>query len=70
MRSNPATNCGTGCTPAFCVGRTLRRVSVIKLILMDYRQYEEWSENARLARMVYLKGGVTAEEFLRKIDVT
>lgn len=26
------------------------------LIPMDYGQYEAWSENARLARMEYLKG--------------
>ena len=28
-----------------------------KLIPMDYGQYDAWSENARLARMEYLKGG-------------
>ena len=33
-----------------------------KLIPMDYGQYEGWSENARLARMEYLKGKLTAEE--------
>ena len=40
-----------------------------KLIPMDYEQYEAWSENARLARMEYLKGKLTAE-FLRQIDTT
>ena len=39
-----------------------------KLIPMDYDQYTEWSENARLARMEYLKGKLTTEEFLRRID--
>ena len=29
---------------------------------MEYDQYEAWSENARLARMEYLKGELTAEE--------
>lgn len=41
-----------------------------RLIPMDYSQYEAWSENARLARMAYLRGELTAEEFLRKIDTT
>lgn len=41
-----------------------------KLIPMDYGQYEAWSENARLARMEYLRGNLTAEEFLRRIDTT
>lgn len=41
-----------------------------KLIPMDYGQYEVWSENARLARMEYLRGELTTEEFLRKIDTT
>ncbi len=41
-----------------------------KLIPMDYEQYEAWSENARLAGMEYLKGKLTAEEFLRRIDTT
>ena len=41
-----------------------------KLIPMDYEQYEVWSENARLARMEYLKGKLAAEEFLRRIDTT
>ena len=40
------------------------------LIPMDYGQYEAWSENARLARMEYLKRRLTAEEFLRRIDTT
>ncbi len=40
------------------------------LIPMDYDQYTAWSENARLARMKYLDGKLTAEEFLRKIDTT
>ena len=38
------------------------------LIGMDYDQYEAWSENARLARIDYLSGKLTAEAFLRKID--
>ena len=37
---------------------------------MDYDQYTAWSENARLVRMEYLKGKLTAEEFLRRIDTT
>ena len=41
-----------------------------KLISMEYDQYEAWSENDRLARMEYLKGELTAEEFLRRIDMT
>lgn len=41
-----------------------------KLIPMDYEQYEQWSENARLAREEYVQGTLTAEEFLRKIDTT
>lgn len=41
-----------------------------KLIPMDYGQYEAWSENACLARMEYLRGELTTEEFLRKIDTT
>lgn len=40
------------------------------MIPMDHGQYETWSENARLARMEYLKGQLTAEEFLRRIDTT
>ena len=40
------------------------------LIPMDYDQYTAWSENARLARMEYLDGKLTAEEFLRQIDMT
>ena len=40
------------------------------LIPMDYDQYDAWSENARLARIEYLKGKLTAEEFLRRVDVT
>lgn len=39
------------------------------LIPMDYMQYVYWSENARLARIDYLNGKLTAEEFLRKIDI-
>lgn len=31
---------------------------------------EDWSENARLARMEYLKGKLAAEEFLRRVDST
>ena len=40
------------------------------LIPMDYDQYTAWSENARLARMEYLDGKLTAGEFLRRIDTT
>lgn len=39
------------------------------LISMDYLQYSDWSENARLARNDYLEGKLTSEEFLQKIDV-
>lgn len=41
-----------------------------KLISMDYEQYDQWSENARSAREAYVRGALTAEEFLRKIDTT
>ena len=40
------------------------------LMPMDYEQYDQWSENARLAREDYVQGKLTAEEFLRKIDTT
>ena len=40
------------------------------LIPIDYGQYDQWSENARLAREGYVQGKLTAEEFLRKIDTT
>ena len=40
------------------------------LIPMEYDKYDAWSENARLARMEYLRGRLTAEEFLRRIDTT
>ena len=40
------------------------------LIPMDYDEYTEWSENARLARIEYLNGKLTAEQFLRRIDTT
>lgn len=40
------------------------------MISMDYDQYTERSENAYLARMEYLDGKLTAEEFLRRIDTT
>ena len=40
------------------------------LIPMDCDQYTAWSENARLARMEYLSGKLTAEKFLRRIDTT
>ena len=40
------------------------------MIPMDYGQYDAWSENARLARMEYLKGKLAAEEFLQRIDTT
>ena len=38
------------------------------LIPMDCDQYTAWSENARLARMAYLDGKLTSEDFLRRID--
>ena len=41
-----------------------------RLIPMEDDQYTAWSENARLARMEYLNGKLTAEEFLRRIDTT
>ena len=40
------------------------------LLPMDCGQYDQWSENARLAREEYVQGTLTAEEFLRKIDTT
>ena len=40
------------------------------LLPMDYGQYDQWSENARLAREEYVQGKLTAGEFLRKIDTT
>ena len=40
------------------------------LMHMDYEQYDQWSENARLAREEYVQGKLTAEEFLRKINIT
>ena len=40
------------------------------LIPVDYDQYNTWSENARLARIEYLEGKLTAEEFLHRIDMT
>jgi len=41
-----------------------------KLIPMDLKQYDAWSENAWLARMEYLDGKLTAEKFFRRIDTT
>jgi len=41
-----------------------------KLIPMVLEQYDTLSENARLVRMEYLDGKLTAEEFLRRIDTT
>jgi len=41
-----------------------------RLIPMEDDQYATWSENARLARMEYLDGKLTAEEFVRRIDTT
>ncbi len=41
-----------------------------RLIPMSYDQFDVWSENARLARMEYLRGELNAEAFLRKIDIT
>ena len=40
------------------------------LIPLDHDQYYAWSENARLARIEYLEGKLTAEEFLCRIDMT
>lgn len=39
-----------------------------RLFPMDYDQFEAWSENARLARIEYLDGKLTGEEFLMRID--
>lgn len=41
-----------------------------RLIPMDYEQFDVWDKNARLARMEYLRGELSAEAFLRKIDIT
>ena len=41
-----------------------------RLIPMEDNEYIAWSENARLARMEYLDGKLTAEDFLRRIDTT
>ena len=38
------------------------------LLPMDHDQYDAWSENARLARIEYVAGKLTSEEFLRRID--
>ncbi|WP_428227792.1 hypothetical protein [Flintibacter sp.] len=38
------------------------------LLPIDYGQYDQWNESARLAREEYVRGNLTAEEFLRKID--
>ena len=38
------------------------------LLPMDHDQYNAWSENARLARIEYVAGNLTSEEFLRRID--
>ena len=46
----------------------IRLVAHGDLLLLHYMQYEDWSENARLARIDYLNGKLTAKEFLRKID--
>ena len=40
------------------------------LLPMDHDQYNAWSENARLARIEYVAGKLTSEEFLRRIDTT
>lgn len=40
------------------------------LLPMDYGQYDQWSENARLAQKEYVQGNLTIEEFLWKIDTT
>ena len=37
---------------------------------MDYEQYDQCSENARLTLEEYVQGKLTIEEFLRKIDTT
>lgn len=49
---------------------TAIKVERNRLIPVDYDQYTTWSENARLARIKYLEGELTAEEFLRRIDMT
>ena len=38
------------------------------LLPMDHDQYNAWSENARLARIEYVAGKLTSEEFLRRND--
>lgn len=40
-----------------------------RLIHMDYAEYEAWLQMANAARKNYLQGKLTAEQFLRKIDV-
>ena len=37
---------------------------------MEDNEYIAWSENARLARVEYLDGNLTAKDFLRRIDMT
>ena len=39
------------------------------LFPMSIAEYGEWSDMAHSARMTYLKGEISAEEFLRKIDI-
>ena len=41
-----------------------------RLIPMEDNEYIAWSENARLARVEYLDGNLTAKDFLRRIDMT
>ena len=40
-----------------------------RLIHMDYVEYDAWIQMANAARKTYLQGKLTAEQFLRKIDV-
>lgn len=41
-----------------------------RLIPITIAQYGEWEENARRARQDYIAGKITAEAFLRRIDIT
>ena len=40
-----------------------------KLIHFDFQDYTVWDENALAARKAYLAGDISAEEFLRRIDL-
>lgn len=40
-----------------------------RLIQFDGDQYAEWSELASRTRLAYIKGEISAKEFLRTIDI-